>query len=154
MQSSPSNKITMRFFPTMICEPSRVLLLLWMSALCCSLHSQIHFKIDKAAYGKIVKEIKLTGNKTTKDYVILKMVEPDYPPRELLDGIEGNVLVELFVNTRGEVEDVVVISVLGPKAFEDSSLRAVRQFVFQPPLENGAPATMWVRFSIRFRISG
>lgn len=90
----------------------------------------------------------------SKDYVILKMVEPDYPPRELLDGIEGNVLVELFVNTRGEVEGVEVISVLGPKSFEDSSLRAVRQFVFQPPVENGAPATMVVRFSIRFRISG
>ena len=95
MQSSPSNKIIMRFFPNMICEPSRVLLLLWVSALCCSLHSQIHFKIDKAAYGKIVKEIKLTGNKTTKDYVILRELDTkvgkpykkEYAPKDYQDGV-------------------------------------------------------------------
>jgi len=90
----------------------------------------------------------------SEDYVILKMVEPEYALHELNDGVEGHVLVELFVNTQGSVEDVEVISVLGPKSFEEASLKAVRQFVFQPPVENGAPATMWIRFNIRFRISG
>lgn len=88
----------------------------------------------------------------SRDYVILKMVEPEYPKQEKEDGIEGNVMVELFVNEHGRVVDAAVLSAVGPKSFEESSLHAVRQFVFQPPVENGRPSSMWIKFVIKFRI--
>ena len=87
-------------------------------------------------------------------YVILRMVEPDYPPPELATGIEGNVTVELFVNESGEVEHASVLSGIGPKSFQESSLRAVKQFLFQPPIEDGQPSAMRIRFLIKFRIYG
>lgn len=90
----------------------------------------------------------------SQDYVILKMVEPEYPPEELKQGIEGNVTVELLVDEHGHVAKATVLSRAGPRSFEDSSLDAVRQFVFQPPIENGRPSTMWVKFQIKFRIFG
>lgn len=88
----------------------------------------------------------------SEDYVILRMVEPDYPPEELALGIEGNVTVELLVNENGRVESASVLSSIGPESFEVASLVAVRQFVFQPPVENGQRTSMWIKFLIKFRI--
>jgi TonB family protein len=43
---------------------------------------------------------------------------------------------------------------MGPDAFADAALAAVRQFIFEPPTENGKPTTIWVRLRVKFRISG
>jgi TonB family protein len=90
----------------------------------------------------------------TEDYIILHMVQPEYPPRELIDGIEGEVTVEILVNEEGWVENAWVLSAIGPKSFEQSSLAAVRQFRFKPPLEDGEPIQMWIRFHVRFKLVG
>ena len=85
------------------------------------------------------------------DYVILHMVQPEYPPREMIEGVEGNVTVELLVNEKGEVGRCVGAGSVRPKSFEEASLAAVKQFLFKPPEENGKPIPMWIRFDIRFR---
>jgi TonB family protein len=85
-------------------------------------------------------------------YIMLKMVEPEYPLYELENGIEGSVTVELLVDEGGRVEAANVLSSIGSKNFEVSSLKAVRQFVFQPPTRNGEPISMWIKFLIKFRI--
>lgn len=88
-------------------------------------------------------------------YVILRMVKPQYPPKELADGIEGNVTVELLVDERGRVSEANAIARLGPQAFQEAALEAARQFEFQPPTdERGRPSTMWVKFLIKFRVYG
>jgi TonB family protein len=90
----------------------------------------------------------------SEDYVILHMVQPEYPPQELLEGIEGDVTVEILVNENGVVENAWILSAVGPESFEHSSLAAVRQFRFKPPMENGKPLPMWIRFQVRFRLLG
>ncbi len=60
----------------------------------------------------------------SEDYVILHMVQPEYPPFELLQGIEGDVTVELLVNENGRVENAWILTSLGPKSFEEASLAA------------------------------
>lgn len=88
----------------------------------------------------------------SEDFVILHMVRPEYPPGELLRGIEGEVIVEIFVNDNGMVENAWVLTALGPRTFEAASLEAVRQFRFKPPKQAGVPQPMWIRFQIRFRL--
>lgn len=90
----------------------------------------------------------------SQEYVILKMVEPKYPPPQLEAGIEGSVLVQLFVNEHGAVAQAYALYWTGSPEFRDSALDAVRQFVFQPPLERGAPSPMWIKFMVKFRIYG
>jgi len=90
----------------------------------------------------------------SQDYVLIKMVEPVYPADALRAGLEGHVTVELLVDEQGRVADAKVISALGPKSFQDASLEAVRQFLFQPPTDHGVPSTMWIKFRIKFRIFG
>jgi TonB family protein len=88
----------------------------------------------------------------SEEYVILHTVQPEYPPAELMDGIEGDVWVEILVNEDGQVEDAWVLTAIGPKSFEHSSLLAVRQFRFKPPIANGKPMPMWIRFHVFFRL--
>jgi TonB family protein len=88
----------------------------------------------------------------SETYIILKMVQPEYPFYELENGIEGSVTVELFVNEDGIVEMASILSSIGPKSFGESSLKAVRQFVFQPPMRGDEPTSMWIKFLIKFRI--
>ncbi len=88
----------------------------------------------------------------SQDYVILRMVDPTYPPKELEAGMEGSVTVELFINADGRVEKATVLSAAGSRSFQESSLEAVRQFVFQPPVIDGESKPMWIKFLIKFRI--
>jgi len=90
----------------------------------------------------------------SQDYVILKMVQPEYPPQELEKGIEGEVTLEILVNAEGRVENAWILSTIGPKSFEEASLKAVKEFLFEPPRRNGKPMPMSIRFLIRFRIVG
>ena len=88
-------------------------------------------------------------------YVILRMIKPRYPPRELAEGVEGNVTVALLVNERGTVTDASVLARLGPESFQEAALEAARLFEFQPPTdERGRPTTIWVKFLIKFRVYG
>ncbi len=88
----------------------------------------------------------------SEEYVILHMVRPEYPPEELKEGVEGDVTVELYIDDAGVVESAWVLIATGPPNFEQASLDAVRQFRFKPPLKEGRPMPMWIRFQIRFRI--
>jgi TonB family protein len=88
----------------------------------------------------------------SEDYVILEMSKPEYPIRELLAGIEGEVTVELLINEQGHVERAWILSAYGPKSFEGSTLKAVKKYRFKPMMHNGLPITMWIRFRIMFRI--
>jgi TonB family protein len=88
----------------------------------------------------------------SEDYVILYMVKPEYPRDELDHGIEGEVTLEILVSVVGSVESAWVLSANGPRSFEHASLDAIRQFRFKPPIVDGKPTEMWIRFQIRFRI--
>jgi protein TonB len=87
-----------------------------------------------------------------EDYVILRMVKPVYPPEAIELGLEGYVLVEVFVNEQGTVQEAYVRKVKGIEAFETSTVEAVRQFVFKPVRDRGAPSSFWVSFVVRFEL--
>ncbi|HEU4929443.1 MAG TPA: TonB family protein, partial [Candidatus Krumholzibacteria bacterium] len=72
-------------------------------------------------------------------FALIRAVEPVYPMDARIDGIEGMVTVEMLVNENGFVEEANVLSLMGPDSFEESALNAVRQFLFEPPTENGQP---------------
>lgn len=87
-----------------------------------------------------------------EDYVIIKMVQPEYPLTAMERGLEGYVLVEAYINASGRVEGVWVRSAYGDDSFEASALDAVEQFLFKPAAEQGVPIPFWVSFLIRFEL--
>ncbi|MDH4036676.1 MAG: TonB family protein [Candidatus Krumholzibacteria bacterium] len=102
-----------------------------------------------------IKEPEREAAPYSDQFVILHQVDPRYPPRELAEGIEGTVTVELVVDEGGRVSDAYVLSALGPASFQESALEAVRQFEFQPLTDaKGQPTAMRVKFQIKFRVYG
>jgi TonB family protein len=87
-----------------------------------------------------------------EDYVILKMIEPEYPIYAIENGLEGYVLVEAYINAEGTVDGVWVRSAYGDKSFEASAVDAVEQFLFKPAKQAGEPIPFWVSFLIRFEL--
>jgi len=88
-----------------------------------------------------------------EDYVIKKMIEPVYPPEAMILGHEGYVLVEVYVNDRGFVQEAWVRKVKGDPSFEKATLDAVKQFEFRPMLDRGRPISFWISFLVRFELS-
>lgn len=88
-----------------------------------------------------------------EDYVILNMFQPEYPEDAIEKRSEGYVLVEVYVNESGYVDEVYVRKVFGMESFKKSSLDAVRQFTFKPVMEDGKPRSFWISFLISFRLN-
>jgi TonB family protein len=88
-----------------------------------------------------------------EDYVIKKMIEPIYPERAMELGREGYVLVEVYVNDKGFVQEAWVRKVRGDQSFEQATLEAVKQFEFRPIMDRGRPISFWISFLVRFELN-
>ncbi len=88
-----------------------------------------------------------------EDYVIINMIEPVYPPEAMIRGHEGYVLVEVYVNNKGFVQEAWVRKVRGDDSFETATLDAVKQFEFRPIMERGKPISFWLSFLVRFELN-
>ncbi len=87
-----------------------------------------------------------------EDYVILRMVKPEYPADAIRDAEEGYVLVEAYIANDGTVNEAYVRSSYGAVSFETSSIAAVKQFLFKPVQEGGKPVSFWASFLVRFQL--
>ncbi len=82
-----------------------------------------------------------------------KQVMPTYPRDAARDGTEGYVDLDFVIATDGVPRDIKVRSATPRRVFESAAMNCVRQWRFQPIVENGAPvarsATLRVRFELR-----
>lgn len=74
---------------------------------------------------------------------------PDYPYEARKTGQEGRVLVEFVVNPRGEVIQSRIVESSHP-VFDQSTLRAVSHWRFQPGTKNGVPVTFRMVVPVNF----
>jgi TonB family protein len=65
---------------------------------------------------------------------------PRYPKQAMLDGIEGEVVLEFEVDASGVVRDVAVVSATPPKTFDEAAIAAARGWWLNP--ENQPPGTL------------
>ena len=88
-----------------------------------------------------------------EDYVITKMIEPIYPPEAMISGHEGYVLIEVYINSKGFVQEAWVRKIKGDESFEAATLDAVKQFEFRPIMDRGKPISFWLSFLVRFELN-
>lgn len=77
--------------------------------------------------------------------VILKRVEPEYPPIAKKQKKAGRVILKVLVNQNGEPEEIQVVSVTpsGKYGFEESAVDAVKKYKFQPGTKGGVKVKCW-----------
>ena len=88
-----------------------------------------------------------------KEPQIVKKVEPNYPEAAIRAGIEGKVIVKMWVDKDGKVKQVVVLK-SDAEIFNEPAIEAANQFVFTPAYLNKEPVAVWVSYPFTFRLPG
>lgn len=81
----------------------------------------------------------------------ITMTQPVYPEGAKRDRIEGTVVLEIVIDTNGDVQGPRVLqSVAG---LDEAARACVREWKFEPALEGGVPVSSVARAPITFRLS-
>jgi periplasmic protein TonB len=107
----------------------------------------------------VEQDIKIDDEGPPADFVpyekepqIVKKVEPKYPDLAMRAGLEGKVIVKIWVDKEGKVKQVVVLK-SDAEIFNEPSIEAAKQFVFTPAYMNNGPVAVWVSFPFRFKLT-
>lgn len=82
---------------------------------------------------------------------VKERVLPVYPEIAKKAGIEGSVLLHLFVDETGKVIKVLVAMSLEP-SMDQAALEAARKTTFHPALQRDKPVGVWVAYPVRFKL--
>lgn len=80
----------------------------------------------------------------------IKDVPPVYPALAAQGRIEGVVVLECLLDTRGRVQQVKVLR--GVPLLEDAAVEAVRQWAYTPTLVGGEPVEVIMTVTVNFRL--
>lgn len=84
--------------------------------------------------------------------VLVSKVAPEFPRQALEAGVEGTVVMELYIDVQGAVQHVHVISTPG-YGLEEAARVAARQFKFKPATIDGKPVASQVMYEQKFVVS-
>lgn len=87
-----------------------------------------------------------------KGPVPVKMVQPDYPDIARRAGVEGTVIVKIWVDKEGKPKKAVVVK-SDAEIFNDPATKAAMQWVFTPALMNNGPVPVWASVPFRFKLN-
>ncbi|NIM00634.1 MAG: TonB family protein [Acidobacteria bacterium] len=80
-------------------------------------------------------------------------IEPEYPELARVARLEGQVILQAIVRKDGTVGDISVIRVNRPNlGFEDSAIAAVKQWRYEPALQNGKPVEVYFTVVVDFSL--
>lgn len=82
---------------------------------------------------------------------MVKRVEPEYPPLAVQARLSALIILEAYVDTRGQVREVKVLR--GAPLFDEAAMAAVRQWRYQPLLLNGTPTDFVLTVTVHFNLS-
>lgn len=88
------------------------------------------------------------------DLIPLVRIQPQYPRRAALAGIEGWVQVQFTITATGSVTDPKVIDSKPPRIFDREAIRAILKWKFKPRVVNGQPVPMRATQTIDFSLDG
>ncbi|MBZ0273732.1 TonB family protein, partial [bacterium] len=91
-----------------------------------------------------------TPIKVTRPPKLRRMVEPEYPALARRSGVEGRVVLKVFISASGNVTSAEVAKAEpSGMGFEQAAISAVRQWTYEAPGND-----VWCYQPIRFRLDG
>lgn len=79
---------------------------------------------------------------------------PAYPAMSRRNGEQGRVTLRVAVDPEGRVLGIEVVETSGHLALDEAARRAVREWRFQPAMQDGRPVLASARVGITFRLEG
>ncbi len=88
-----------------------------------------------------------------REVIPIVRIAPDYPPKPLLDQIEGWVKVQFTITPSGTVHDAFVVDSSPKNLFDDAALKSIARWRYNPKVEYGVPVErVGVQTVIRFQL--
>ena len=80
-------------------------------------------------------------------------IRPKYPKIAQEAGIEGTVVVQVFVDKKGHVEGTTILKGLTPE-LNQAAKDAIRKTRFKPAKQQGRDVGVWISIPVNFRLGG
>lgn len=97
---------------------------------------QSDFNLDAISGGD---DISIGTGSVDSDVIPLVRIQPAYPERAKERSIEGWVEIEFTISPRGTVENPQVLAYHPSSIFNNSALRAIKRWKYNPKIVNGKP---------------
>lgn len=109
---------------------------------------QLSHHASYTEYQKLSRSTTHAGDHSIPPYV-RSMSPPEYPPEMLVEGIEGQVTVEMIIDENGQIRRPRVIESSHP-GFDDYALDLVLDAKIAPAMKGGKPTASRIRIPITF----
>ena len=82
----------------------------------------------------------------------LSEIRPVYPEIAQEAGIEGTVVVQVFVDKKGRVKDTVILKGIPNTGLDEAAISAIRKTRFRPAKQRERPVGVWISIPVNFRL--
>ena len=79
-------------------------------------------------------------------------IKPVYPDIAQEAGIEGQVLVQCFIDEKGRVKETIVVKGIPNTGLNASAVQALRKTRFRPAKQRERPVGVWITIPINFKL--
>ena len=84
--------------------------------------------------------------------VPLRPIKPKYPEIAQEAGIEGTVVVQVFVDERGRVKETVILKGIPNTGLDEAATDAIRVVRFKPAKQRERAVGVWISIPVNFRL--
>ncbi len=98
----------------------------------------------------IVKSGKMKASKYDVKPKLVKYFKPAYPKEAIKKGIEGKVIVKVYIDKHGNVGDAVIYK--GIPELNQAAKKTAMKYKFKPAKYKGKPVGVWVPLGINFKL--
>ena len=84
--------------------------------------------------------------------VPLRPIKPKYPEIAQEAGIEGTVVVQVFVDERGRVKETVILKGIPNTGLDEAATQAIRLVRFKPARQRERAVGVWISIPVNFRL--
>jgi TonB family protein len=84
--------------------------------------------------------------------ILITKTQLIYPLEALLNNVEGDVIVNMFINKNGDVSKTRINSTSGSAILDSAAARYSYNLKFTPAYKNGKPGVIWVSMKYRYSI--
>lgn len=117
------------------------------------------FPYPKTGYGYIESADNLPGQTITAKRFVREAKPlyrtnpaPEYPRMARLKGYQGQVVLKVLVDRRGNVSDLELFQSSGYPVLDQAAVDSVKKWIFVPAMRGTENVDMWVRIPIRFKL--
>lgn len=84
--------------------------------------------------------------------VPLSPIRPKYPEIAQEAGIEGTVVVQVFVDEKGRVKDTLILKGIPNTGLDEAATEAIRSVRFRPAKQRERAVGVWISIPVNFRL--